>query len=164
MQDSCYNWHREVQPGVDPDQHCTADSNKKVQTPFIQWKRQEVWISCYFLSVGKTFDSISIWFITTKNRVGSSSRVHFVAWGKNFVKLRREMVLSHVICRYLFAHRGSSRKSAENRQNMTSLVEYKPNKILILGKVGFQSYQATAASWSGNTCQPSIQLIRLSHL
>ena len=114
---------REVQPGVDPDQCCTADSNKKVQTPFIQWKRQEVWISCYFLSVGKTFDTISIWFITTKNRVGSSSRVHFVAWGKNFVKLRREMVLSHVICRYLFAHRGSSRKSAENRQNMTSLVE-----------------------------------------
>ena len=46
-----------------------------------------------------------------------------MAWGKNFVKLRREMVLSHVICRYLFAHRGSSRKSAENPQNMTSLVE-----------------------------------------
>ena len=26
---------KEVQPGVDPDQCCTADSNKKVQTPFI---------------------------------------------------------------------------------------------------------------------------------
>ena len=33
------------------------------------------------------------------------------------------------------------------------------NKILILGKVGFQSDQITAASWSGNTCQPSNQLI-----
>ena len=118
-------WGREVQPGVDPDQCCTADSNKKVQTPFIQWKKQEVWISCYFLSVWKTFDTISIWFITTKNRVGNSTRMQFCGWhgGKTFVKLRREMVLSHVICRYLFAHRGSSRKSAENRQNMTSLVE-----------------------------------------
>ena len=29
-----------------------------------------------------------------------------------------------------------------------------PNKILIVGKVGFQSDQITAASWSGNTCQP----------
>ena len=35
-------WGREVQPGVDPDQCCKADSNKKVQTPFIQWKKQEV--------------------------------------------------------------------------------------------------------------------------
>ena len=34
-----------------------------------------------------------------------------------------------------------------------------PNKILILGKVGFQSDQITAASWSGNTCPPSNQLI-----
>ena len=34
-----------------------------------------------------------------------------------------------------------------------------PNKILILGKVGFQSDQIIAASWSGNTCQPSNQLI-----
>ena len=36
------------------------------------------------------------------------TKVHFVAGmgGKTFVKLRREMVLSHVICRYLFAHRG----------------------------------------------------------
>ena len=34
-----------------------------------------------------------------------------------------------------------------------------PNKILILGKVGFQSDQITAASWSGNTCQPSNQLV-----
>ena len=118
-------WGREVQPGVDPDQCCTADSNKKVQTPFIQWKKQEVWISCYFLSVWKTFDTISIWFITTKNRVGNSTRMQFCGWhgGKTFVKLRREMVLSHVICRYLFAHRGSSRKSAESRQNITSLVE-----------------------------------------
>ena len=33
------------------------------------------------------------------------------------------------------------------------------NKILILGKVGFQSDQITAPSWSGNTCQPSNQLI-----
>ena len=36
---------------------------------------------------------------------------------------------------------------------------YSTNKILILGKVGFQSDQITAASWSGNTCQPSNQLI-----
>ena len=36
---------------------------------------------------------------------------------------------------------------------------YLPNKILILGKVGFQSDQITAASWSGNTCPPSNQLI-----
>ena len=34
-----------------------------------------------------------------------------------------------------------------------------PNKILISGKVGFQSDQITAASWSGNTCQPRNQLI-----
>ena len=34
-----------------------------------------------------------------------------------------------------------------------------PNKILILGKVGFQSDQIIAASWSGNTSQPSNQLI-----
>ena len=33
------------------------------------------------------------------------------------------------------------------------------HKILILGKVGFQSDQTTAASWSGNTCQSSNQLI-----
>ena len=33
------------------------------------------------------------------------------------------------------------------------------NKNLILGKVGFQSNQITAASWSGNSCQPSNQLI-----
>ena len=33
------------------------------------------------------------------------------------------------------------------------------NKILILGKVGFQSDQIPAASWSGNTCPPSNQLI-----
>ena len=38
-------------------------------------------------------------------------------------------------------------------------VKVVPNKILILGKVGFQSDQITAASWSGNTCQPSNQLI-----
>ena len=31
--------------------------------------------------------------------------------------------------------------------------------ISILGKVGFQSDQITAASWSGNTCQSSNQLI-----
>ena len=41
---------------------------------------------------------------------------------------------------------------------MTYLV-LNPNKILILGKVGFQSDQITAASWSGNNCQPSNQLI-----
>ena len=36
----------------------------------------------------------------------------------------------------------------------------KPNQILILGKVGWQCDQITAASWSGNTCQPTItQLI-----
>ena len=38
-------------------------------------------------------------------------------------------------------------------------VSFGTNKILILGKVGFQSDQITAASWSGNTCQPSNQLI-----
>ena len=40
-----------------------------------------------------------------------------------------------------------------------SICSYVPNNILILGKVGFQSDQITAASWSGNTCQPSNQLI-----
>ena len=38
-------------------------------------------------------------------------------------------------------------------------LSYIPNKIVILGKVSFQSDQITAASWSGNTCQPSNQLI-----
>ena len=35
----------------------------------------------------------------------------------------------------------------------------KQNSYIGLGKVGFQSDQTTAASWSGNTCQPSNQLI-----
>ena len=39
------------------------------------------------------------------------------------------------------------------------------NKILILGKIGWQCEQITAASWSGNTCRPTITqpiaLIRL---
>ena len=39
------------------------------------------------------------------------------------------------------------------------VLKLKSNKILTLGKVGFQSEQITAASWSGNTCQPSNQLI-----
>ena len=36
------------------------------------------------------------------------------------------------------------------------------NKILILGEVGWQCDQVTAASWSGNTCQPTVtQPIRI---
>ena len=33
---------------------------------------------------------------------------------------------------------------------------YRTNKIVILGEVGWQYDQITAASWSGNTCQPTI--------
>ena len=43
--------------------------------------------------------------------------------------------------------------------NLQNSWDPEPNKILILGRVGFQSDQITAASWSGNTCQPSNQLI-----
>ena len=42
---------------------------------------------------------------------------------------------------------------------MDNFLYFGPNKILILGKVGFQSDQIPAASWSGNTCPPSNQLI-----
>ena len=45
------------------------------------------------------------------------------------------------------------------RQCNAQIAQLVANKILILGKVGFQSDQITAASWSGNTCQPSNQLI-----
>ena len=50
-------------------------------------------------------------------------------------------------------------KVADNFECKFSCSHLNPNKILILGKVGFQSDQITAASWSGNTCQPSNQLI-----
>ena len=36
------------------------------------------------------------------------------------------------------------------------IYRWQTNKILILGEVGWQCDQITAASWSGNTCQPTV--------
>ena len=49
--------------------------------------------------------------------------------------------------------------SADLEKSEEKSVQVQTKFLYILGKVGFQSDQITAASWSGNTCQPSNQLI-----
>ena len=49
---------------------------------------------------------------------------------------------------------------SRNRAHIETLFDQDQTKFLsIFGKVGFQSGQIIAASWSGNTCHPSNQLI-----